>query len=340
MALDDSGLNITEENSSKVGVVLAHENMGMDHFYQKVIDELSLIGDKSAVRPSTKKGFLELFYKKFHRTGYELQTFMSLHHVAKVFDLHGFSLFINNACASGLFAIETAADAIRSGKCSQMVVAAVDHSSVFKQLWFNDINMRAKDGRIKPFALGRDGFTLGDGGAALVLEGMDSAIERKADIYAEYVAGSFFLEGWKVTYPDVTNRYYSKMIMNAIERAGAKPSDIDLLIPHGVGTSVTDKYEADAIGTVFGEYAKKPFVTALKPYFGHTLGSTAILETTVMLMAMRAGRIPPTLNCDKVDESLKVNILKEARSDIKIRFAVKTACGFAGFDGACVFKTV
>lgn len=338
MAIDDSGLKIDDKNRYLTGLILAHENMGLDHFYSKVIDELSFVGADGKNRPSTKKGFLEEFYKKFHKTGYELQTFMSLHHTAKAFNIHGFSLFLNNACASGLYAIEAAADVIRSGKCTQMIVAAVDHSSIFKHMWFGDINMCAKDGRIKPFAADRDGFTLGDGGAALVLENRDSATKRKAQIYAEYIGGDFVLEGWKVTYPDVTNDLYTKMILKAIDAAGIKPSDVDLLVPHGVGTNITDKYEARAISGVFGKMSKKPVISAFKPYIGHTLGSTALLETAIMLTALENETIPPTLNCEKLDNSLGLNVLREPKSAKGVKVTMKTACGFAGFDGACLFR--
>ncbi len=338
MAIDDSGLKIDEENKFRTGLILAHENMGLDHFYMKVIDELSFAG--KADRPKTKKEFLEEFYKKFNRTGYELQTFMSLHHIAKIFDIHGYSLFLNNACASGLFAFEAAADTIRSGKCERMIIAAVDKCSLFKQIWFQEVNMLAKDGRIKPFVSDRDGFTIGEGGAAFMLEKLGDAIKRKAHIYAKYLGGSFVLEGWKVTYPDVSNNLYESMIRDALTRSGIKPSDIGLIIPHGVGTNITDRYEAKALTQVFGKKTKRPIISAFKPYIGHTLGSTAILETAIMLLGLKNGEIPQTLNCENIDDALGINVLRESREAGDIKIAMKTACGFAGYDGACVFKNM
>ena len=335
MAIDDAGLKINKKNNDSTGLILAHENMGMDDFYLKVIDKLSFTGKDKDKRPITKKDFLTDFYEKFHRTGYELQTFMSLHHIAKVFDIHGHSLFLNNACASGLFALEAANEAIRSGKCEQMIVAAVDNSSIFKQLWFKDTKCLAKDGKTKPFASDRDGFTIGDGGAALVIESMENAKERKADIYAEYTGGSSILEGWKVTYPDITNDLYKKMIQKAIKISGINAEKVDLVIPHGVGTNVTDRYEAEAIDEIFG---KKPVITALKPYVGHTLGSTALLETAIMLLGLKNNKIPPTLNSENKDTKLDINLLKNVSDASDVRIAMKTACGFAGFNSACVFS--
>jgi 3-oxoacyl-(acyl-carrier-protein) synthase len=219
-----------------------------------------------------------------------------------------------------------------------MVVAAVDCSSVFKQMWFNEIGVLAKDGRIKPFAADRDGFTIGDGGAALVLESLESAKSRKAAIYAEYLGSGFVLEGWKVIYPDVSNDYYADAMQRAIKGSGLNTSDIDLLVPHGVGANIIDNYEARAVRKVFGKDFEKPVITALKPYIGHTLGSTALLETAIMLLAIKGDVIPATLNCDKADPKLGINVLKDDISAKSVKTAMKTACGFAGFNAASVFK--
>lgn len=340
MAIEDSGLRIDKDSGGAIGIILVHENIGQDHFYHKVIDELSYVGKDAQERPTTKKGFLEKFYQKFRRTGYELQNFMTLYHVAKVFGVHGYSLFINNACASGLFAIEAAADIIRSGKCKQVIVAAVDRSSIFKQMWFGEVKMLAEDGKMKPFAADRNGFVIGDGGTAIVVEGMESAKSRNANIYAEYAGGGFALEGWKVTYPDISNDIYKECIVKAMSLGGIKPRDVNLLVPHGVATNITDRYEARAIADIFGSESGGPMISALKPYTGHTLGSTALLETAIMLIGIQNGMIPPTLNCEKPDMGLGIDILKKMSDASGVKVAMKTACGFAGFDGACVFRMI
>ena len=167
------------------------------------------------------------------------------------------------------------------------------------------------------------------------METYENAKKRKARIYAEYLGGSFVLEGWKVTYPDISNDLYKDMIAEAIKLSKLKPDDIDLVVPHGVATNVTDKYEAKAISGVFGK--KQPLITALKPYVGHTLGSIALLETAIMLLGMKNGKVPPTLNCENTDTKLGIEVLKNMKDADNIKVAMKTACGFAGFNGACVF---
>jgi 3-oxoacyl-(acyl-carrier-protein) synthase len=333
-AIDDSAAGAGRLSGDDVGLVLAHENMGLDHFYWKAVNEIGGAPNRD------KKSYFDRFYQKFKRTGYELQTFMSLYHVAKAFDIHGYSLFLNNACASGLYVIEAAADIIRSGKCRAVVASAVDRASVFKQMWFDDAGMLARDGLIKPFARGRDGFTIGSGGAAIVLERLDDALERKAHIYAEYAGGGFALEGWKVTCPDVSGDRYEKVIRRALKESGSTPGSIHMIVPHAIGTVVTDEYEARAIGKVFGQRSDMPFITALKPYIGHTLGSSAMLESAILLMAMDGDTVPATLNCGDRDDKIGLNVVDETRPRAGIKTALKTACGFAGFDGACVFRKV
>jgi len=338
LALDDARINYLDTNKTKgVGLVLTHENPGLDQFYEEVINEsydLLRLGDGKNI---SKKEYFTEFYKRFDKRGYDLQTFMFIFHVAKVFNIHSYSIFLCNACASGLFALETAADIIRSGKCDSVVVAGSDHTSIFKHLWFKNLDMYAEDGKTKPFAKNRNGFVTGDGGAGIVLEGLDSALKRKAHIYAEYLGGGFHLEGWKVAVPDMASDSYKIAIETAIKNSNIAKEEVDLIVPHGVGTQVTDAYEAKAITSVFGKNPKKPLISAFKPYTGHNLGSTALLETVILLMAMENNLVPPTLNCNDVDLKLNIEPVKElTKADLKT--VMKTACGFAGYNASVIFK--
>ena len=142
-----------------------------------------------------------------------------------------------------------------------------------------------QDGLIKPFAIDRKGFVFGDGGTGIVLEDLHSALERKAPIYAEYLGGGFCLESWKVTIPNLISDFYTNTILEALQKAKIKRNEIDLLIPHGVGTTVADAHEAKAITNVFGYFPNKPLITAFKPYVGHTLGNSALLELVISILA-------------------------------------------------------
>ncbi|MCF7908532.1 MAG: hypothetical protein K9L86_06655 [Candidatus Omnitrophica bacterium] len=338
LALSDSKINYTNRaETERLGLIVTHENPGLDQFYEEVINEsydFLVKGNNSVI---SRKDYFQEFYRKFAKRGYELQTFMPLFHLAKVFNIHNYSIFLCNACASGLFAVEAAADIIKSGKCNTVVVAGSDCTSIFKYLWFKGLDMYAEDGKIKPFAKNRNGFVTGDGGAGIVLEDLYSALERGAHIYAEYLGGGFHLEGWKVAMPEINGDSYKKAIMQSLQRSDVPKEAIDLLVPHGVGTTAADYYEAKAITSIFGKNCKKPLMAALKPYIGHNLGSTALLELAISILALENNYLPKTLNLTEVDPKLGVNLVTTSKA-YDMRTLMKTACGFAGYNGSVILK--
>lgn len=337
LALKDSGLEGFKQRN-RIGLILTHENPGLDQFYWQIINEL-LQGMAGKKERSVEEVFFEGFYKKFETRGYELQTFMFLFHVARVLDISGYSLFVNNACASGLYALEAAADAIKSGKCDVAIVAAVDCGSIFKHLWFKRMNVYAEDGRIKPFAKNPNGFVSGDCGAAIVVESMPSARRRKSRVYAEYAGGGFGVDTWKVVTPNPASDSYKNVMLDALKSSGVSGEDVDLVVPHGVAMAVTDYYEAKAISEIFGRNSAKPLITAFKPYIGHCLGASALVESILALLVMEKGEVPAVLNTKEVNPALGINLVKKlTRTNIKT--VLKIACGFAGYNAAAVFRKV
>ena len=335
LAIDDSCLRVGDGDD--IGIVLAHEHPGLESFYADFFDSsFSLMKDRPDL---TKKEYVELLYSSFSKSAYDLQTFMFLYHTAKVFGIHGFSLLLNNACSSGLFAIEAATQAIKSGKADVMIVSAVDNPGVFINSWLKNVGLYAEDGLIKPFAKNRNGFICGQGGAALVLEELEHAINRNAHIYAEYLGGGFSLESWKVTLPDVGGSYYKDSIIRSLEESKINAKNIDLINAHGVATNIMDQYEAEAIRAIFGEGENQPFVNAFKPYVGHNLGGCALLETAMLLLVMEHNIIPPVLNYEQDDPKIKLNIARD-KVAYDVNTALKICSSFAGFDAAAVFRKI
>jgi len=281
------------------------------------------------------KEFCNDVYYKLVKSGYETQTFMYLFHIARTFNIHKYSLFINNACASGLYAIEAASDMIKLGKVPMVVVVAGDHPNIFKHLWFKMIEMYEPDGKIKPFSKDSKGLVMGEGAAALVLEDYEHAKERGVHIYAEYLGGGFRLEGWKVAIPQIGGTYYQEAITDALDRSNVTKREIDLICAHATGTIAADNYEAQAIMNIFGNF-KVP-VTAFKPYVGHTLGGSALLETIILLLAMESNFVPPVLNTINIDSRSKIDLIREERN-LKLRVILKLCCAFAGYNAALIFK--
>ena len=336
LALKDSKIDY-ENDDNDIGMVLTHENMGLMDFVLK-LSHISFDTLRSEMETAiSRKEFYEKLYRSCLKSGYDVQTFMTLFHVTKVFNIHNYSLFINNACASGLYALESAAQMIKCGQNSAVVVAASDYTEIYKYLWFRDIGLYSGDGKIRPFCKDSNGLVFGDGGVGIVLEDMEHALKRNVGIYAEYMGGGFSLEGWKVTTPEIGSDSYQKAILKALKQSNISKDEIELLVPHGVGSKAIDYYESRAITDVFGLNPGKPLITTFKPYIGHNLGGSALLETAILLLSLKNEIVLPTLNCENLDPKLNISLVKE-KVKTKVNTAMKICCAFAGYNAAVVFR--
>ncbi|MFC1709667.1 beta-ketoacyl synthase N-terminal-like domain-containing protein [Candidatus Omnitrophota bacterium] len=337
LALDDSKLCYNKK-SRNIGLILAHENPGLGEFYNAFIKgSYDILSNKK--NKLSQKDFLNLIFNKFGKQAYDLQTFMYIYHVSKVFDLRGFSLFINNACASGLYAIETASSLIKSGRCDAVIISAVDYPDIFKYLWFKRINMYSEDGKIRPFSEFSNGLVFGDGGASIVVEDLQHALNRKAHVYAEYSGGGFNLEGWKVSLPDIKGDSFKESFFAALEQSKIKLKDIDLINVHGVGTKILDMHEARNLIDIYSKTNNMPPVMAFKPYFGHNLGGSALLEVCALCLCLKNNLAIPILNCETPIHKTRINYCL-SKKKLRLRTAIKTCSAFAGFNGAAVFRKI
>lgn len=336
LAIDDSGLDYKKENND-LGIVLSHENYNLTPFLEEVSDYAYEVLVKSKKKIS-KKDFYDDLYKNCVKGGYDVQPFMPLFHLAKVFNIHNYSLFLCTACASGLYGLESASQIINSGQSKAVIVTAADHPDVYKYVWFRDLGIYSPDGKIRPFSKDSNGLVFGDGGSALILEDYDNAKKRGAHIYAEYMGGGFSLESWQVTVPQVGSNSYQSAMKKAFEQSSIKKDEIDLLCPHGVGSRVIDYYESKAITDIFGK-KNLPTITTFKPYLGHNLASSALLETSILLLAMDHNIVPPTLNCENENPEYGITLLKKKEEKV-IRTAMKICCAFAGYNAATIFRKV
>ena len=336
LALDDSRVDYNQERNN-IALVLTHENLGLMPFAYKTssIAYDMLINKKRD--DISKRDFMDKFYRSTLKGGYDIQAFANLFHVARIFNISEYSLFINNACASGLYALEAASQIIKNNQAETVVVASSDCPDIYKYIWFKGLGIYSKDGKIRPFSKDANGIVFGEGGIGMVLEDMDCARRRKASIYAEYLGGGFDMEGWKITVPQLGSSSYQEAIKKAFKQANVISDDIDLLCPHGTGCHAIDYYETKAIEDIFGKQSKKPFITAFKPYVGHNLGASALLETAVLLFALKNNIIPPTLNCDNPDPRFNISLITK-QTKAKLATVAKICCAFAGFNAAAIFR--
>lgn len=333
LALDDAKIVLDDIAIADLSVVVTHENPGLENLLWRFFKETHrMIQKKDKL---TIKDYFNNLYKKVVKSGYETQSFMALFHITRTLGIHNYSIFNNNACASGLFSLEIAKDIIRTKKAKKVLVVAGDCPDIFKYLWFKDLNMLSIDGLTRPFDSSRSGFLLGAGAVGVVLEDYASASNRGAQIYCEYLGGGFVHESWGITYPKIGNRYYINTIKMALRNAKISASEVDLICAHGVATSIGDHYEAQAIEHVFKK--NHPKVTALKPFIGHNLGGSSLLELATLILAMKNKYIPEILNTKKCDPKFQLNlVLKPIRSEVDV--IMKICCAFAGYDAAVVLK--
>src|SRR3989475_1848754 len=178
LALEDSGLR-HDPDHNRLALVLTHENPGMDRYVGKVLETALMLSDGAQPGRRDPQTLFTQLYRDHSPYVYGTHSFLYLHRVARVLGIHGPSLFINNACASGLYAIEAAALMIRSGQTEAAVVAGADHPLLItKFMWFDGHGLYARDGVMRPFDDRRSGLVLGDGAAGVVLEDYETARGR------------------------------------------------------------------------------------------------------------------------------------------------------------------
>lgn len=334
LALDDGRIDYKSGNNN-LGLIVTHENPGIEQLLWKSFkSSYSLLKNNQSLN---EKDYYNEFYKKTVKVGYETQSFMLLFHIARMFHIHEYSLFVNNACSSGLFALEAAKDMIALGKAKQVIVVAGDCPDIFKHLWFKMINMYASDGKIKPFDKNANGFIMGEGATAFILEDYEHAEKRKAHIYAEYLGGGFKLEGWGITTPMIGGKFYHEVIEEALSKSDIDEREVDLICAHGVGIPANDYYESKAICDTFTD--KQISVTALKPYVGHNLGGCTLLELAILCLMMEKAISIPVLNTKQLDPKITINLVKEQK-DIHAKTVLKISSAFAGYDAAVVLQKV
>lgn len=325
LAIDEACLSKAE--LSKSALVIGHENPGINPFIDKILQSQNHMLQQG-VSPLTS-------FEQHKQDIFRLQTFPYLFYLAKLLGIQGVSYITNNACASGLYAMELGRQIIQQGQAESVVVVCADYVHATEYLWLGDKGFHSPRQILKPFDSERDGSVLGDGAAAIVMTSSEKANAGGREL-GTYLGGAFQQDGWNLSLPNVASHSYSSVISRAMQHSNLK--ELDLLIPHGTGMQMWDAYEVAEIARAFADLKMPlPQMTALKGYFGHTLGANTLLEIVCMLESMEQGVIPPAANYSshhfKID--LPMTTRWESRS---IKTAVKCVSAFGGFLAAGVFE--
>ncbi|MBC3079843.1 beta-ketoacyl-ACP synthase II [Staphylococcus capitis] len=247
------------------------------------------------------------------------------------------------ACATGTNSIGEAFKIIKRGDADAMITggteAPITHMAIAgfsasRALSTND----DKETACRPFQEGRDGFVMGEGAGIVVIESLDSAKARGAEIYAEIVGYGSTGDAYHITAPAPEGEGGSRAMQAALDDAGIEAKDVQYLNAHGTSTPVGDLYEVKAIQNTFGEAAKSLKVSSTKSMTGHLLGATGGIEAIFSALSIRDSKVAPTIHAVTPDEECDLDFVPNKAEDLDITYAMSNSLGFGGHNAVLVFK--
>ena len=190
----------------------------------------------------------------------------------------------------------------------------------------------------RPFDAGRDGFIIGEGAGILILEALEHAEKRGAKIYAELVGYGMSADAYHITQPAEGGEGAMRVMQNTLRDAGVTPDVVDYINAHGTSTPIGDKLETQAIKSAFGERARKVAISSTKSMTGHLLGGAGGLEAGIVVLALRDQIIPPTINLDTPDPECDLDYIPNHARKATVNYALTNSFGFGGTNGCLLFK--
>lgn len=329
-AVADAGLVEAKVNPDRVGVLWGSGIGGLQTFYEEVTNF-----NKGDGTPRFSPFFIV-----------KMIIDLAPGHISIKYGFRGPNFSAVSACASATHSIIDAFNYIRLGKADAIVtggseaaitVPGVGGFSVMKAMSErNDDPATAS----RPYDKDRDGFILGEGAGALVLEEYEHAKARGAHIYAELVGGGATADAYHYTAPHPEGLGAFNVMKNALEDAGIGPDAIDYINTHGTSTPLGDIAEIKAIQQLFGENAYKMNISSTKSMTGHLLGAAGAIEAVASILAMNKGIVPPTINNFNRDEAIDpaLNLTLNVAQHREINYALSNTFGFGGHNAAIIFK--
>lgn len=331
-AIADSALDLDQVNKQRVGVIWASGIGGLATLEKEIEDHVlgngtpkhnpflipKMISDIAAGQISVQYGFMGINYCTV------------------------------SACASASHAIMNAADYIRLGK-ADIIVTGGSEATITKTAVGGFNSMKALSERnddfataSRPFDKDRDGFVLGEGAGAIILEEYEHAKKRGARIYAEVVGSAATADAYHITAPHPDGLGVINVMRLALEDAGMTPEDVDYVNVHGTSTPLGDVAELKAIMTVFGDHALKLNISSTKSMTGHLLGAAGAIEAIASILAMQHDFVPPTINhfTDDPDIDSRLNLTFNEAQHRKLRAVISNTFGFGGHNASVILRQV
>ncbi len=327
MALNDAGLTVDDANANRVGVFTGNGIGGLS-----TIEKYHKITLERGPRKITPF-FIPMVISN-----------MSAGQISIVHGARGPNLSLTTACAAGTHAVGEAFRSISRGDCDVAITGgsesticplAVGGFNAMKALSRQNEN---PEKACRPFDKDRDGFIISEGGGMMILEELEHARQRGADILAEVVGFGLSGDGFHMAAPPEDGNGAVRCMQMALDDAGLEPGDIDYVNAHGTSTPLNDVVETRAIKTVFGAHAYKLAVSSTKSMTGHMLGGAGGIESVFMALSIKNQIIPPTVNLENPDPECDLDYVPNTARETLIRAAISNSFGFGGTNAVLVMK--
>ena len=326
MAVEDANLVIDDSNATRVGVWIGSGIGGMKTWEEQHIRLL----EKGPRRVSPF--FVPMMIPD-----------MAAGQVSIILGAKGINSCTVTACASGASSIGDAFKAVQRGDVDYIIAGGTE-APISDMSFAGFCSAKALSTNpdpktaSRPFDKNRDGFVMGEGAGIIVMETLESALERGAKIYGEVVGYGATGDAYHVTAPAVDGEGAARAMEMALKDAGVSPDEVGYINAHGTSTDMNDKYETTAIKTVFGDHAYKLAVSSTKSMIGHLLGAAGGVESVISLKTIEEGIIPPTINYETPDEECDLDYVPNEARKQDVDVVVSNSLGFGGHNVSLVFK--
>ncbi|MCB0746709.1 MAG: beta-ketoacyl-ACP synthase II [Ignavibacteriae bacterium] len=327
MAMNDSGLNLEEIDLERFGVIYGSGIGGMDTFEAQHTALLN--GGPRRISPF----FIPMMISD-----------IAAGHISIKYGLKGPNYATTSACATSSHAIADAFMLIQRGSADLMVSGGSEATIVPMAIGgFNSARAISTwndkpEAASRPFDKDRNGFVMGEGSGSIILEEYEHAINRGAKIHAEIIGCGLTGDAYHVTAPPPEGEGAFRSMREAVRDGGIELTDVDYINAHGTSTELNDKNETQAIKNLFGEHAYKLSISSTKSMTGHLLGAAGAIETIASVMALKHGKIPPTINLDEPSPECDLDYTPKVPIDKSIKYAISNTFGFGGHNASLLFK--
>jgi len=327
-AIEDSGIEVTEENAYRIGVAIGAGIGGITG-----IEECRMTYEKGGARRISP----------FFVPGNIIN--MISGNLSIKYGLKGPNFAIVTACTTGTHNIGDAARLIKYGDADVMVAGGAERCTTSRTAMGGFASAKALSRRnddpqaaSRPWDLDRDGFVLSDGSGVVVLEELEHAKARGAKIYAEVIGYGMSGDAYHMTTPSVGGEGAARCMKNAMNDAGINADQVDYINAHGTSTPAGDVGETQAMKAALGDHAYKLAVSSTKSMVGHLLGAAGGIEAVFSALAIKDQVAPPTINLDTPDPECDLDYVPNTARDMKIDIAISNSFGFGGTNGSLIFK--